>query len=140
MTTTGRAVSSFPHRPAVDPGDLSGIPSFGSAAWWGLVRRIAAAMPADLRGMRARMMLRPYWQSAAMPERTCPACGGLGRRRRDCIEWCPVCIGMQKVPERVWRYTLNSLAAGRPTGTGHRLLRPYDSPTLHAHLADRSAS
>lgn len=62
------------------------------------VRRIGAAVPGPLRGLRARMLLDCYVDRMGIEEVVCPGCEGDGwcpdKRERPC----PICLGFREVP------------------------------------------
>lgn len=64
-----------------------------------LVRSIAARMPSDLAGLRAKLMLEPLCESLGVEEVPCPACGGGGWLDRAALEHCPLCGGFREVPD-----------------------------------------
>ena len=88
----------------------------------GLIRRIAARMPAQLRELRAKLMLDVVCESLGVEEVACPACKGTGRLKGRALERCPVCCGFQEVPDRLadwFNARLGGARAGvqrRPTG------------------------
>ena len=63
-----------------------------------IVRMIAAQIPAELRQMRARMMLESEHEFLGVDEVPCPACAGSGWLSRRLLERCPVCCGFRQVP------------------------------------------
>ena len=87
-----------------------------TAADWA---EMAARMPAWLRGLRAKAMLRCY-AKLGIVEETCPACRGEGYMGADPLDRCPVCNGFGEVPEAVasWareRAFMQALRAGTLT-------------------------
>jgi len=67
--------------------------------WRQAVYAIAAAIPADLRSLRGRMMLESENEFIGVDEVPCPACDGDGWLSRRRLERCPVCVGFCDVPE-----------------------------------------
>lgn len=84
---------------------------YASEAGRKTVERVAAALPVDLRRMRATSMLRDYYRTNGMGDRLCPACGGAGRLGEDVFERCPICMGFQEVPESLAIYVRALLPA-----------------------------
>jgi hypothetical protein len=68
------------------------------------VRNVAARVPAELRSLRAKLMLESLCEALGVEETACPACRGSGWLDRTVLARCPLCVGFREVPERlaVW--------------------------------------
>ncbi|NLW50643.1 MAG: hypothetical protein GXY85_07325 [Candidatus Brocadiaceae bacterium] len=81
--------------------------------------QIAAAVPSDLRVLRAKLMLEPLCEALGVEETACPLCGGSGWVEREALRRCPLCLGFREVPVPLadW-FDARLLAGGTPAGCG----------------------
>jgi hypothetical protein len=67
----------------------------------GAVVRAAASVPAELRTLRAKLMLEPLCEALGVEETPCPACKGCGWLDSLALVRCPLCLGFREVPVRL---------------------------------------
>jgi len=93
------------------------------------VRSIAAQMPADLKGLRGKLMLEVMAETLGVVEVRCPACAGCGWLDRRSLEPCPICKGFMEVPDRLadWFNARMCHAAAEPPPSGHAPAAAYCS-------------
>lgn len=77
------------------------------------VAEIAAHMPAELKALRAKLMLEALCEALGVEETTCPACRGSGWLDEGSLAHCPLCIGFQEVPVRLADWFDDQMRAAR---------------------------
>lgn len=65
------------------------------------VAGIASGVPAELRALRAKLMLEPLCEALGVEETACPACKGTGWLDVTTLARCPLCLGFREVPVRL---------------------------------------